>query len=215
MMQYIDLFSHRTVRLPSVVLSHQHDAAVCNPAPADGKGAMLARVNASLSHSGNRPHHPHRRVVQTVRPAATGSVHHPPFFCMMIQVTTYLKGLFSPASFLMQFSKHADVHWLTCASAGWGGLKSRVCGFEARLESSMPLSRSTQGSPQPACMHACAHARKPARARTRASVYWLFCSTASMDSLMMLDTSSATKAFCGCLQQVRVCVCACACAHVR
>ncbi len=33
-MQYIVLFSHRTVRLPSVVLSHQHDAAVCNPAPA-------------------------------------------------------------------------------------------------------------------------------------------------------------------------------------
>jgi hypothetical protein len=34
MIQYIDLFSHRTVRLPSVVLSHQHEAAVCRPAPA-------------------------------------------------------------------------------------------------------------------------------------------------------------------------------------
>lgn len=33
-MQYIDLFSHRTVRLPSVVESHQHEAAVCSPAPA-------------------------------------------------------------------------------------------------------------------------------------------------------------------------------------
>lgn len=37
-----------------------------------------------------------------------------PFFCMMIHVTTYLNGLFSAASFLMQFSKQLDVHWLTC-----------------------------------------------------------------------------------------------------
>lgn len=39
---------------------------------------------------------------------------HSPFFCMMMQVTTYLKGLLRPPSFLMQFSKHVDVHWLTC-----------------------------------------------------------------------------------------------------
>merc|ERR1719198_1780114 len=32
-MQYIVLFSHRTVALPSLVLSQKHDVAVCNPAP--------------------------------------------------------------------------------------------------------------------------------------------------------------------------------------
>lgn len=31
--QYMDLFSHLTVRLPSVLLSQKHDAAVCSPAP--------------------------------------------------------------------------------------------------------------------------------------------------------------------------------------
>ncbi len=39
-----------------------------------------------------------------------------PFFCMMTQVTTYLKGLFMPVSFLMQFSRQLEVHWLT-----WSG----------------------------------------------------------------------------------------------
>lgn len=39
MIQYMVLFSHRTVRLPSVVLSHQQEAAVCRPAPEhEGKG---------------------------------------------------------------------------------------------------------------------------------------------------------------------------------
>lgn len=33
--QYIVLFSHLTVRLPSVELSQKHDAAVCSPAPRD------------------------------------------------------------------------------------------------------------------------------------------------------------------------------------
>lgn len=37
-----------------------------------------------------------------------------PFFCMIMHVTTYLKGLFRPPSFFMQFSKQVDVHWLTC-----------------------------------------------------------------------------------------------------
>ena len=32
--QYIVLFSHFTVRLPSDALSQKHDAAVCKPAPA-------------------------------------------------------------------------------------------------------------------------------------------------------------------------------------
>ena len=45
MMQYMDLFSHRTVLLPSVVLSHQHDAAVCKPAPAQDNGLGLAFFN--------------------------------------------------------------------------------------------------------------------------------------------------------------------------
>jgi len=31
--QYMPLFSHRNVALPSVVLSQKHDVAVCNPAP--------------------------------------------------------------------------------------------------------------------------------------------------------------------------------------
>lgn len=47
-MQYIDLFSHLTVQLPSVLLSQKHELAVCNPAP---------------------------------------------FFCIMMHVTMYLKGL--------------------------------------------------------------------------------------------------------------------------
>lgn len=57
-MQYMLLFSHRTVRLPSVVLSHQHDAAVCRPAPVRMQASasqlhqaayctMVARVAAS------------------------------------------------------------------------------------------------------------------------------------------------------------------------
>ena len=33
-MQYIVLFSHFTVLLPSHALSQKHDAAVCKPAPA-------------------------------------------------------------------------------------------------------------------------------------------------------------------------------------
>ena len=32
-MQYIVLFSHLTVQLPSVVLSQKHELAVCKPAP--------------------------------------------------------------------------------------------------------------------------------------------------------------------------------------
>lgn len=32
-MQYMVLFSHRTVQLPSVVLSQKQELAVCNPAP--------------------------------------------------------------------------------------------------------------------------------------------------------------------------------------
>lgn len=32
-MQYMVLFSHRSVALPSVWLSQKHDVAVCNPAP--------------------------------------------------------------------------------------------------------------------------------------------------------------------------------------
>lgn len=31
--QYMVLFSHRTVQLPSVELSQKHELAVCNPAP--------------------------------------------------------------------------------------------------------------------------------------------------------------------------------------
>lgn len=51
-MQYMVLFSQRTVRLPSVVLSHQHDAAVCNPAPACDDGAHVsARLCRALSCS--------------------------------------------------------------------------------------------------------------------------------------------------------------------
>lgn len=50
MTQYMVLFSHLTVQLPSVALSQKQVLAVCRPAP---------------------------------------------FFCMMIQVTMYLKGLLS------------------------------------------------------------------------------------------------------------------------
>lgn len=32
-MQYMVLFSHRTVQLPSVELSQKHELAVCRPAP--------------------------------------------------------------------------------------------------------------------------------------------------------------------------------------
>jgi len=32
----------------------------------------------------------------------------------MMHVTTYLKGLLRPPNFFMQFSRHVDVHWLTC-----------------------------------------------------------------------------------------------------
>ena len=32
-MQYMLLFSHRNVALPSVELSQKHEVAVCNPAP--------------------------------------------------------------------------------------------------------------------------------------------------------------------------------------
>ena len=46
-MQYIVLFSHRTVRLPSVVESHQQEAAVCNPAPAREGSKVGARASAA------------------------------------------------------------------------------------------------------------------------------------------------------------------------
>lgn len=43
-----------------------------------------------------------------------GGASHSPFFCMMMHVTTYLKGLFKAVNRLMQCSKQLEVHWLTC-----------------------------------------------------------------------------------------------------
>ena len=66
-MQYIVLFSHRTVQDPSVPLSQKQDEAVWSPAP---------------------------------------------FFCMMLHVTMYLKGLLSLVRWLRQCSTTFEVHWL-------------------------------------------------------------------------------------------------------
>ncbi len=47
-MQYMLLFSHRTVRLPSVVLSHQQEAAVCRPAPANTIWAEPCKIPGNV-----------------------------------------------------------------------------------------------------------------------------------------------------------------------
>lgn len=71
---------------------------------------------------------------------------------MMTQVTTYLKGLLSEVSFLMQLSRQDDVHCPTCsfakpqacnreAVAGGRGL-----GFRERRQEAAPCACYTVGS---------------------------------------------------------------------
>ena len=149
-MQYMVLFSHLTVRLPSELLSQKHDAAVCNPAPVCTYWYAFLCIHTW----------PHKW--QTCTRCDS------PFFCMIMVVTTYLKGLFRSANRLIQVSRQVDVHWPTCTGRHCEGCKHI-----------QTLSRY--------CFEFCS---------TLKWLYCWFCNTASIDSLIMLVTSSATKAAC-------------------
>lgn len=62
-----------------------------------------------------------------------------PFFCMITQVTTYLKGLFRPVSFLIQFSRQLEVHWLTWVSVWMITGHTEVFGYWKNLSSLLIL----------------------------------------------------------------------------
>lgn len=96
-MQYIVLFSHFTVLLPSDALSQKHDAAVWRPAPALNRTFRAMPTGCSLTIQG-----------------WSAYAYNLPFFCIITVVTTYLKGLFRSANRLMQVSRHVEVHWPTC-----------------------------------------------------------------------------------------------------
>ncbi len=101
-MQYIDLYSCRTVQLPSVWLSQKHELAVCSPAPFFCMMIQLT-ANATAAKSNYQIQRPARCRRRTARPPKAIVQHgaHSPI---------YLKGFCRPVNFFITPSITSEVH---------------------------------------------------------------------------------------------------------
>lgn len=110
-MQYIDLYSCRTVQLPSVWLSQKHELAVCSPAPFF---CMMMQLTANMRPTGTSncqvPAAPRHRRRGARQDTSTRARAHTYTHTAHTHSPTYLNGFCKPVNFFITPSITSEVH---------------------------------------------------------------------------------------------------------